>query len=144
MKGIPERMIEGLADTTAHQILGQSVVFPAFEAVAQELGKSLWRWRQFKQVVVEVLDTEQDFIGGDDFHWATALVDGEGYIKLTPASEIVGMPINFNLFENEESSNIAFFDPEGKEISSAHEPCRYVPAELTADGKLRVSAEMIN
>lgn len=144
VKGIPEGMIEGLADTTAHQVLGQAVVFPAFEAVAKELGNSLWRWRRLKQVVVEVLDTEQDFIGGDDFHWATALVDGEGYIKLTPASEEVGMPINFNLFADEESTHIAFFDPEGKEISSGHEPCKYVPAALTAGGKLRVAAEMIN
>jgi DNA (cytosine-5)-methyltransferase 1 len=144
VKGIPEEMIEGLADTTAHQVLGQAVVFPAFEAVAKELGNSLWRWRRLKQVVVEVLDAEQDFIGGDDFHWATALVDGEGYIKLTPASEEVGMPINFNLFADEESTHIAFFDPEGKEISSGHEPCKYVPAALTAGGKLRVAAEMIN
>src|SRR5690606_27281726 len=44
VKGIPEEVIEGLADTTAHEILGQSVVYPAFQAVAQEIGHSLWRW----------------------------------------------------------------------------------------------------
>lgn len=41
VKGIPERMIEGLSDTVAHQVLGQSVIYPAFEAVAMALGKSL-------------------------------------------------------------------------------------------------------
>lgn len=41
VKGIPQEVIEGLADTTAHEILGQSVIFPAFEAVAKALGDSL-------------------------------------------------------------------------------------------------------
>jgi DNA (cytosine-5)-methyltransferase 1 len=46
VKGIPQEVIEGLADTTAHEILGQSVIYPAFQAVALELGKSLSHWAQ--------------------------------------------------------------------------------------------------
>ncbi len=41
VKTIPERLVAGLSDTIAHQILGQSVIFTAFEAVGQHLGKSL-------------------------------------------------------------------------------------------------------
>lgn len=41
VKGIPESVIEGLSDTTAHQILGQSVIFPVFEAIARCLGAAL-------------------------------------------------------------------------------------------------------
>ncbi|MFC6674321.1 DNA cytosine methyltransferase [Marinobacterium aestuariivivens] len=145
VKGIPEGTINGLADTTAHEILGQSVVYPAFLAVAKELGNSLWRWRKLKPVMVEVLDVEQPVIGGEDFHWATALVDGEGIIKLSPAAEAVGMPINFDLVDmGRKSSHIAFYDPEGKQTSSDYEPCYYVPAELTVEGKIKVPAELIH
>lgn len=41
VKGIPVEVITGLSDKVAHQILGQSVIFPAFRAVAAELGRSL-------------------------------------------------------------------------------------------------------
>jgi len=41
VKGIPESIIQGLSDTTAHQILGQSIIYPMFEAVARYLGKHL-------------------------------------------------------------------------------------------------------
>lgn len=41
VKGIPLHLIEGLSDTVAHEILGQSVVYPAFEAVGVSLGASL-------------------------------------------------------------------------------------------------------
>lgn len=43
IKGIPGRIIKGLADTTAHQILGQSVIYPAFMALANHLGTALRR-----------------------------------------------------------------------------------------------------
>ncbi|BFM18833.1 DNA cytosine methyltransferase (plasmid) [Maricurvus nonylphenolicus] len=33
VKGIPEDLINGVSDTTAHEILGQSVIYPAFQAV---------------------------------------------------------------------------------------------------------------
>lgn len=41
VKGTPQEVIAGLSDTVAHQILGQSVVFPMFEAVSYGLGCSL-------------------------------------------------------------------------------------------------------
>ncbi|CAM4112530.1 DNA cytosine methyltransferase [Vreelandella rituensis] len=43
IKGIPERIIKNLADTTAHQILGQSVIYPAFMALGYSLGHALRR-----------------------------------------------------------------------------------------------------
>lgn len=39
VKGIPESVIDGLSGTVAHEILGQSVIYPVFEAVAFELGE---------------------------------------------------------------------------------------------------------
>lgn len=43
VKGIPERLITDpdIADTTAHELLGQSIVFPMFEAVGISLGAQL-------------------------------------------------------------------------------------------------------
>ena len=41
IKGIPEGAISGLSDTVAHQILGQSVVYPMFEAVGLSLGRAI-------------------------------------------------------------------------------------------------------
>ncbi|WP_075701406.1 DNA cytosine methyltransferase [Pseudovibrio brasiliensis] len=43
VKGIPARLIERLSSTTAHEVLGQSVIFPVFKAVAAFLGKALLR-----------------------------------------------------------------------------------------------------
>lgn len=56
LKGIPESAINGLSDTIAHQILGQSVIFPVFEAVALHLGKALTKSIQsFKNLYQPVL-----------------------------------------------------------------------------------------
>lgn len=41
VKGIPVDIIDGLSDTTAHEILGQSVIFPVFESIAIHIGKAL-------------------------------------------------------------------------------------------------------
>lgn len=41
IKGIPEPIVAGLADTIAHQILGQSVIYPAFMALAGHIGSAL-------------------------------------------------------------------------------------------------------
>lgn len=41
VKGIPPEIVDGLSDTTAHEVLGQSVVFPVFESIAIHLGKAL-------------------------------------------------------------------------------------------------------
>lgn len=49
LKGIPAYMVEGVSDTTAHQILGQSVIYPAFVAVAKQLGTSIAAWCRLAQ-----------------------------------------------------------------------------------------------
>ncbi len=41
IKGVPKELIAGLSDTVAHECLGQSVVFPAFEAVGAYIGEQL-------------------------------------------------------------------------------------------------------
>lgn len=41
VKGAPEELVAGLSDTVAHEILGQSVVWPAFHAVGKLLGEAL-------------------------------------------------------------------------------------------------------
>lgn len=41
VKAIPERIISGLCDTTAHEVLGQSVIYPLFEAIGLELGVAI-------------------------------------------------------------------------------------------------------
>ena len=40
-KGIPERFIEGLSQTTAHELLGQSICYSVFRAVGKHLGAAL-------------------------------------------------------------------------------------------------------
>lgn len=41
VKTIPEYFVDGLVQTLAHQILGQSVIFNAFRAVGEELGRAI-------------------------------------------------------------------------------------------------------
>lgn len=41
LKGIPEDAINNISETTAHEILGQSIVFPVFESLGKALGESL-------------------------------------------------------------------------------------------------------
>lgn len=41
VKGIPEELIAGESDTIAHQILGQSVIYPLFESIGLALGDHL-------------------------------------------------------------------------------------------------------
>ena len=53
VKGIPEQVIAGLSDTTAHEILGQSVIFPVFKAVAKAIGKHLKALCQSKLVLAQ-------------------------------------------------------------------------------------------
>lgn len=127
VKGIPEELIQGLSDTVAHQILGQSVVFPAFEALALALGKSLWNWVGMMPIMVEVVDESQPVIGGEDFHWATALVDAKGTLKLSPTAERQGMP--FNIMDGQ----LAVYSPNGTKKSCGHEPCEYLPVMMTGD-----------
>jgi len=44
VKGVPEEVVDGLPESIAHQVLGQSVIFPVFKAVGLALGQSLTRW----------------------------------------------------------------------------------------------------
>lgn len=41
VKGIPPALVQGLADTTAHEVLGQSVISPAFVALGSLVGAAL-------------------------------------------------------------------------------------------------------
>jgi DNA (cytosine-5)-methyltransferase 1 len=41
VKTIPESMVEGLSDTKAHEVLGQSVIFTVFEAVGELIGRTI-------------------------------------------------------------------------------------------------------
>lgn len=41
LKGVPQSLIEGLSETMAHELLGQSVIGPVFEAVGYSLGLAL-------------------------------------------------------------------------------------------------------
>ena len=39
LKGIPEFLIKGVSDTVAHEMLGQSICFPVFQALGRSFGK---------------------------------------------------------------------------------------------------------
>ncbi|WP_082367817.1 DNA cytosine methyltransferase [Pseudomonas sp. RIT-PI-o] len=43
LKTIPEVLTEGVSETTAHQIMGQSVAFILFESIGEEMGSSMFR-----------------------------------------------------------------------------------------------------
>lgn len=49
-KGIPAELVEGLSATTAHEVLGQSIVFSAFVAVGELLARTLKRWFSVAEV----------------------------------------------------------------------------------------------
>ena len=134
VKGIPEELIQGLSDTVAHQILGQSVVFPAFEALALALGNSLWSWVGMMPIMVEVVDESQPVIGGEDFYWATALVDAKGTLKLSPAAKKQGMP--FNIMDGQ----LAVYSPNGTQKSCGHKPCEYLPVMMSGDAIMVTSS----
>ncbi len=103
---------QGLSDTIAHQILRQSVVFPAFEALALALGNSLWSWVGMMPIMVEVVDESQPVIGGEDFHWATALVDARA-LSSCHRQRKTGMP--FNIMDGQ----LAVYSPNGTKRAAA-------------------------
>jgi DNA (cytosine-5)-methyltransferase 1 len=45
IKGVPEKMIEGLGISIAHQMLGQSILAKPFRALADHIGKALVAWQ---------------------------------------------------------------------------------------------------
>ncbi len=144
LKGIPEGVIDGLSDKTAHEILGQSVIFPVFEAVGHAIGTHLWHWLGYKTVQVEVVDEDQPCIGGDDFHWAPALVDSNGRVKLTPLAQRQGMPISLAGGKNgSDIVELAIHNSNGTSVSSFHQPCDYVPARFNQQGELQVQGNLL-
>ena len=99
-KGVPERVIAGLSATTAHEILGQAVVYPAFEAVAMALGRALLDAAgighgRYQEIFIETVDPENDgFIGGDDMGEGLALLDlVTGQVRLVAEGRQAGWPI---------------------------------------------------
>lgn len=46
IKGIPESMVEGLPDTTAHEMLGQSILAAPFRALGARIGAAVSAWTQ--------------------------------------------------------------------------------------------------
>ncbi len=42
LKGIPDGIVKGISDTIAHQILGQSVIWPVFQAVGKQIGEFIF------------------------------------------------------------------------------------------------------
>ncbi|MCQ9422307.1 DNA cytosine methyltransferase [Pseudomonas sp. LJDD11] len=53
VKTIPVELVQGVSDTTAHEILGQSVIFAAFEALAVMVGSKL-KWLEVSRRVALV------------------------------------------------------------------------------------------
>lgn len=100
LKGAPENVVDGLADTIAHQVLGQAIVYPAFEAVAMSLGRALrakagLRNDHLVEVWVDTLDPANDgCIGGDDIGQSLALLNCEsGELKLVAGGRHAGWPM---------------------------------------------------
>lgn len=135
VKKIPESVIDGLSDTVAHEVLGQSVIFPVFEAVAKELGMSLWRQLGLTSIQVEVFDSEQSVIGGEDFHWAHGVVDDNGVIKPTSAAKELGMPVHF---VGDSCNEIRILDPNGSDVAAHNQPCTHVAVEITEDDHMKI------
>lgn len=53
VKAIPEEMISGVSSTVAHQILGQSVAYPVFDAVGAALGQYLQEFMESAEPVAK-------------------------------------------------------------------------------------------
>lgn len=60
-KGIPARAVNGLCETTAHQVLGQSVLFPVFRSIGRLLGKALSSLETGERLAAEHLVTASLF-----------------------------------------------------------------------------------
>lgn len=52
-KGVPEHLIKGLPQTTAHELLGQGIVYKPFRQVAKHLGAAL---KRFAHAHLDVID----------------------------------------------------------------------------------------
>lgn len=99
VKGIPVSTIQGLAATTAHEILGQAIIYPVFEAIGMALGNALMRvagknTESLINVKVRTVDPHNDgFLGGEDLGIAPALLDLDtGQIRLVGTGCGTGWP----------------------------------------------------
>ena len=50
IKQVPEHLVDGLCETTAHEVLGQGIVYPPFVALGQHVGNALNRFGGRKTV----------------------------------------------------------------------------------------------
>jgi DNA (cytosine-5)-methyltransferase 1 len=78
-------------------------------------------------LMVELVDDSQPTIGGDDFHWATALVDTKGTLTLSPTAKQLGMPIHVR------DGQLAVYSRAGSKTSHGHGPCEYLPVMMSGD-----------
>lgn len=60
VKEVPDHLIEGMSETTAHQLLGQGIVYAPFEAVGRRIGECLQKLAEALQQkqAIEVSETE--------------------------------------------------------------------------------------
>ncbi len=54
VKGVPEFLVDGCSATTAHEILGQSVIYPVFQALGRLIGNTLNKW-----LIVETIQSQR-------------------------------------------------------------------------------------
>lgn len=59
IKGVPEALIEGLPQSTAHELLGQSVCVSPFKAIAAHLAEALLRFKTRVRAGLEALTVPQ-------------------------------------------------------------------------------------
>ncbi len=84
-------------------------------------------------IMVEVVDESQPVIGGEDFHWATALVDAKGTLKLSPAAKNRGCPSTLWM--------VNWLSIHLTELKSCgHEPCEYLPVMMSGDAIMVTSS----
>lgn len=67
-KGIPYQLVEGLSQTTAHELLGQSITYKAFEWMAAGVGTALKEWAttaatNIRQLIADIKANAQESQG---------------------------------------------------------------------------------
>lgn len=53
-KGVPEHLVDGLSHTTAHELLGQGIVYRPFRQVAKHVGQALRQWATRQRAAVQM------------------------------------------------------------------------------------------
>ncbi|WP_304526769.1 DNA cytosine methyltransferase [Halomonas sp. I5-271120] len=102
VKAIPEEVVDGLSDTTAHEVLGQSVVYPCFSALGVVLSRSILMSLEAandhdRSVAIEVEGMNPDSggtLGGEDFDFSPGKIDMDsGRVRLVGKGWSKGWPI---------------------------------------------------